>query len=73
MDMNKEEKNTEHVKIYDKYMYVSQEKFKTAILIIVVFLIGFLTGYFAKESINKADETNGNNSTESSYNTQINE
>ena len=54
--MDKNEQNKDHVKIYDKYMYVSQEKFKTAILIIVVFLIGFLTGYFAKETTEKNNE-----------------
>lgn len=57
--MDKNEK--ERVKIYDKYMYVSQEKFKSAILIIVVFLIGFLTGYFARETTEKNNETNENN------------
>lgn len=66
MDNNKNEQNKEHVKIYDKYMYVSQEKFKTAILIIVVFLIGFITGYFARESNEKNNETN-ENSINSSY------
>lgn len=72
MEINKKEKNTDHVKIYDKYMYVSQEKFKTAILIIVVFLIGFLTGYFAKDSANKNDETS-DNVINSSYNEQAND
>ena len=59
IDKNEQEKD--RVKIYDKYMYVSQEKFKTAILIIVVFLIGFLTGYFARETSEKNNETNENN------------
>lgn len=72
MEINKKEKNTDHVKIYDKYMYVSQEKFKTAILIIVVFLIGFLTGYFAKDSANKNNEES-NNTINSSYNVQVND
>lgn len=61
MESNKKEQNKDHVKIYDKYMYVSQEKFKTAILIIVVFLIGFITGYFARETTEKSNETNENN------------
>ena len=34
-------------------MYVSQEKFRTIILIIAVFLIGFLAGYFSKDIINE--------------------
>ncbi len=58
MEKNKKETNTEHVKIYDKYMYVSQEKLKTVILIISVFLIGFITGYFSKDSIVKNDNSN---------------
>ena len=66
MESNKKEQNKDHVKIYDKYMYVSQEKFKTAILIIVVFLIGFITGYFARETAEKSNETNENN-IDSSY------
>ena len=65
MDNNKNEQNKDHVKIYDKYMYVSQEKFKTAILIIVVFLIGFITGFFARESTEKNNEINENNITSS--------
>ena len=69
MEKNKKESNTDHVKIYDKYMYVSQEKLKSVILIISVFLIGFITGYFAKESIDKNTD-NINNSVNSGYNTQ---
>ena len=65
MESNKKEQNKDHVKIYDKYMYVSQEKFKTAILIIVVFLIGFITGFFARESTEKNNEINENNMTSS--------
>lgn len=65
MENNKNEQNKDHVKIYDKYMYVSQEKFKTAILIIVVFLIGFITGFFARESTEKNNEINENNMTSS--------
>ena len=70
MEKNKNEQNKDHVKIYDKYMYISQEKFKTAILIIVVFLIGFITGYFAKESTEKSNETNENN-INSSYSAEV--
>ena len=35
----KKEVNQEHVKIYDKEMYISQEKLRTIVLIIVVFLV----------------------------------
>lgn len=71
MDNNKNEQNKDHVKIYDKYMYVSQEKFKSAILIIVVFLMGFITGFLARESTEKNNETNENN-INSSYSAEMN-
>ena len=32
-------------KIYYKYMYKSQEKIKNIVLIIAVFIIGFIAGY----------------------------
>ena len=35
------------MKIYDKEMYVKQEAFKTTSLFILVFLIGFILGYWA--------------------------
>ena len=38
-------KGEEPMKIYDKYMYKSQEKLKNTILIIIVFLLGFISGY----------------------------
>ena len=38
-------KAEEPMKIYDKYMYKSQEKMKSIILIIFVFIIGFISGY----------------------------
>lgn len=47
-------KEEEPMKIYDKYMYKSQEKIKNIILIIAVFIIGFISGYFCQYStINK--------------------
>lgn len=61
MEENKKELNEEHVKIYDKEMYISQEKFKTIILIIVVFLIGFVAGYFSKDVINPENALHTNN------------
>ena len=38
-------KEEEPMKIYDKYMYKSQEKLKNTILIIAIFIIGFISGY----------------------------
>ncbi len=38
-------KEEEPMKIYDKYMYKSQEKIKNIVLIIAVFIIGFIAGY----------------------------
>lgn len=65
----KKEVNQEHVKIYDKEMYISQEKLRTIVLIIAVFLIGFVAGYFSKDVIKleNTDNTNG-----SSYTNTIN-
>ena len=52
--------NNEHIKIYDKYMYSSQEKLKNVVLIILVFLIGFVTGYFSNDTMNKKEIENEN-------------
>lgn len=61
MEENKKETNQEHVKIYDKDMYVSQEKLRTIVLIIAVFLIGFVAGYFSKDVIEEnRDNINDN-------------
>ena len=43
-------KEEEPMKIYDKYMYKSQEKIKNIILIISVFIIGFICGYVSEYS-----------------------
>ncbi len=51
MEDNKKGQNEDHVKIYDKEMYISQEKLKTIIIMIMVFLIGFIAGYFSKDII----------------------
>jgi len=67
MEENKNKVNQEKVKIYDKEMYISQEKFKTIILIILVFVLGFVAGYFSKDLI--SENINANNSL--SYNTSI--
>ena len=56
-------KEEEPMKIYDKYMYKSQEKIKN---IIAVFIIGFITGYASQintisklnKDINNVQENN---------------
>ena len=53
MEENKKGTNQERVKIYDKDMYISQEKLRTIILIILVFVIGFVAGYFSKDVIDE--------------------
>lgn len=64
MEENKKETNQERVKIYDKDMYISQEKIRTIVIMILVFLIGFMAGYFSKdvisENIGETDETSYN-------------
>ena len=70
MEENKKETNQEHVKIYDKEMYTSQEKLKTIVFIIIAFLIGFVAGYFSKDVINAENGIYTNNS---SYTNTINE
>ena len=64
-----EENNQEHVKIYDKDMYISQEKIRTIIIMIIVFLIGFVAGYFSKGVISE----NMENDNKLSYNSEIQE
>ena len=59
-------KEEEPMKIYDKYMYKSQEKIKNIVLIIAVFIIGFITGYASQintisklnKDINNVQENN---------------
>lgn len=52
----KKETNQEHVKIYDKDMYISQEKLKTILFIVIAFLIGFIAGYFSRNVIDEGIE-----------------
>lgn len=55
MEENKKINNEEKVKIYDKDMYIDQEKIKTIVFIILIFVIGFVTGYFSHYLINPND------------------
>lgn len=66
MEGNKKEESNEKVKIYDKDMYISQEKLRTIAIIIIIFIIGFITGYFASSIMNTGLEDNNINDT--SYN-----
>ena len=64
MEENKKENGQEKVKIYDKDMYISQEKLKTIVIIIVIFVIGFIAGYFSNDLVktNMGHETTQNSS-----------
>ena len=48
------------VKVYDKEIYNRQESIKTTVIIIIVFLIGFVAGYLAN-SFNNANTSNVEN------------
>ncbi len=48
MEGNKKENTQEKVKIYDKDMYISQEKLKTIVIIIVIFIIRIYSRIFFK-------------------------
>lgn len=60
MEQNKKEEEQDRVKIYDKDMYISQEKLKMIVLIIVIFVIGFIAGYFSNSLIKTNEIENGN-------------
>ena len=50
------------MKVYDKEMYNKQESIKTTIIMILVFLIGFVAGYLANSfnSTNNVNTINNN-------------
>ena len=60
MEENKNKEHQEHVKIYDKEMYISQEKLRTIILIILVFVLVFVAGYFSKDLISENIDMSNN-------------
>ena len=43
------------MKVYDKEIYEKQESIKFALLIIVVFLVGFFAGYLANSFTSQKD------------------
>ena len=50
------------MKVYDKEMYNKQESIKTTVVMILVFLIGFVDGYLANSFSNTNNiNTNQNN------------
>lgn len=53
------ENGDDKVKIYDKDMYISQEKLRTIAIIIAIFIIGFIAGYFSNNFM-------GNNTSDNS-------
>ena len=69
MEENKKESEQERVKIYDKDMYISQEKLRTIIVIIVIFVIGFIAGYFSNDLV----KTNIGHENEPNYSNNIDE
>ena len=48
------------MKVYDKEIYNKQESIKTIVIIIIVFLLGFVAGYYAKNfsENQKLEDTN---------------
>ncbi len=58
-------KSEEDVKIYDKDMYISQGKIRTIIIIVLVFVMGFVAGYFSNnviyENMQNIDQIGYNN------------
>ena len=51
------------MKVDDKEMYNKQESLKTAVVFIVVFLLGFFAGYITKSFTNEPVKENNTNNT----------
>ena len=51
------------MKIYDKEIYNREQNIKSIVLMIVMFLIGFFTGYIANNKQDKNDENISSNNT----------
>lgn len=49
------------MKVYDKEIYQKQESIKYTVIIIVVFLLGFVAGYLASSFSNLEPKSNNNN------------
>lgn len=49
------------MKVYDKEIYQKQESIKYTVIIIVVFLLGFVAGYLANSFSNLEPNSNNNN------------
>lgn len=49
------------MKVYDKEIYSKQESIRTIIVIVVVFLVGFFSGYIAKSFNETHQQENTNN------------
>ena len=48
------------MKVYDKEIYQKQESIKYTVIIIVVFLLGFVAGYLASSFSNFEPKSNNN-------------
>ena len=51
------------MKVYDKEMYSKQESLRTIIIVVVVFLLGFFSGYFAHSFNGTSNEPQNTNNT----------
>lgn len=49
------------MKVYDKEMYNKQESLRTAVIFIVVFLLGFFAGYITNSFTIETEKNNENN------------
>ena len=48
------------MKVYDKEIYQKQESIKYTVIIIIVFLLGFVAGYFASSFYNNLEPKTNN-------------
>ena len=48
------------MKVYDKEIYQKQESIKYTVIIIIVFLLGFVAGYFASSFSNNLEPKTNN-------------
>lgn len=49
------------MKVYDKEIYEKQESIKFTLLIIIVFLVGFIAGYIARSFTGSKEVSNNTN------------
>lgn len=49
------------MKVYDKEIYEKQESIKFTLLIVIVFLVGFIAGYIARSFTSSKEVSNNTN------------